>query len=296
MEPVYIVGAGKVGTALASLARQQGVALAGLWTRSAASARRATEVVGVECHSGALPDAIAGAGTVIIAVQDRALQAVAGAILDAGLLRRAPVVLHCGGAAAASQALGNLVHAAPVGTFHPLVAVAHQQQAAQAMTGAFFALEGDPDAVDRGRQLAQALGVGCFELQAADMVRYHAAAVMASNHAVAQWHDAARLLQPLGLSPQRAAEVLEPLLRSTVDNVARLGLPGALTGPARRGDAQTIGAHLEALARHAPELVPAYREAACRALAAARDCGDPDPGWDAVAAVIQSTAGPNKGK
>ena len=49
-----------------------------------------------------------------------------------------------------------------------------------------------------------------------------------------------------------------PLQRASLDNVERLGPAEALTGPAVRGDAGTIARNLDALQRHAPELVAAY--------------------------------------
>jgi predicted short-subunit dehydrogenase-like oxidoreductase (DUF2520 family) len=51
-----------------------------------------------------------------------------------------------------------------------------------------------------------------------------------------------------------------PLLQGTVDNVRRLGLPDALTGPIARGDLGTVRRHLVALEATAPDLLPAYRE------------------------------------
>jgi predicted short-subunit dehydrogenase-like oxidoreductase (DUF2520 family) len=57
----------------------------------------------------------------------------------------------------------------------------------------------------------------------------------------------------LGQVERVAAEVgldLEsflPLTRAAVDDVAALGAPAALTGPARRGDWATLSRHLDAL-------------------------------------------------
>ncbi|HMJ13753.1 MAG TPA: DUF2520 domain-containing protein, partial [Polyangiaceae bacterium] len=42
------------------------------------------------------------------------------------------------------------------------------------------------------------------------------------------------------------------------ENVTRLGTPEALTGPIRRGDASTVRAHLSALERATPDLLPLY--------------------------------------
>src|SRR5439155_27240837 len=57
---------------------------------------------------------------------------------------------------------------------------------------------------------------------------------------------------------QGPAELVLPLLRATLDNVTAMGPAAALAGPAIRGDAGTVAAKLEALAKHAPEAVPAY--------------------------------------
>jgi predicted short-subunit dehydrogenase-like oxidoreductase (DUF2520 family) len=71
---------------------------------------------------------------------------------------------------------------------------------------------------------------------------------------------ATRLWQQFGADPDSAVEALLPLLQGTVDNLRRLGLPDALTGPIARGDLGTVQRHLEALEAMAPDLLPAYRE------------------------------------
>ena len=287
---IYIVGAGRVGTALGLLAQRAGLDLTGLWTRGRESARRVSQTVGRECSWGPLPDAIGRARIVIVSVSDPEVQAVAGALLDGGLLRGCEVLLHCGGARAAREALENVQSAVPVGTLHPLVAVASPEQAARTMPGAYFAIEGDRPARELARELAQGLGVGWFELEADQMALYHAAAVMASNHAVALWHAASLLLTEAGLDSARGQEVLLPLLRSTLENVETLGVRGALTGPVRRGDPDTVEGHLRSIERRAPELAPLYCAGTAQAVALARETGeDPRPGLDAILDVIRRT-------
>jgi len=63
-----------------------------------------------------------------------------------------------------------------------------------------------------------------------------------------------------------AREALLPLLQGTVNNLRRLGLPDALTGPIARGDLGTVRRHLEALEASAPDLLPVYRELGLRAI------------------------------
>ena len=84
--------------------------------------------------------------------------------------------------------------------------------------------------------------------------------------------DAGReLLATAGLPEADSAAILAPLLRSVADNVERLGLPDALTGPVRRGDVSTVRSHLDRLAQHAPELRDLYVALSLRQLGLAEE-------------------------
>jgi predicted short-subunit dehydrogenase-like oxidoreductase (DUF2520 family) len=298
LAPLYIVGAGRLGTALGVLLGRAGAPLLGLWSRTAQGAQRA-EALGLPCAHGALPAEIGRASTVILAVHDEAVAVVAGALLDGGLLRQARTVLHCGGARPAAEALAPLAPApCHLGTLHPLAALANHVQALRQLPTGWFAVEGDAEARAVARALAARIGAGTriIELEAETMTLYHTAAVIASNHAVALWHGALRLFQQIGLGKEQTLAALVALLRSTVDNVETLGLPDALTGPVRRGDPATVARHLEALQRHAPELAPVYRACTAAALATARAAGTPDEALSAIAALLDRSDTPPAGE
>src|SRR5690606_33145870 len=66
-------------------------------------------------------------------------------------------------------------------------------------------------------------------------------------------------LETTGLDAPTGAALLRPLVEGTWRNLEGR-LPGeALTGPVVRGDAGTVRNHFQALDRHAPELLEAYR-------------------------------------
>lgn len=276
---VYVVGAGRVGTALARLlASGEDPQLVGLWSLTREEAQAATEVVGIPCAHGPFPVDIAQADWVVISVTDPAVPAVAGALLDAGLLRtgRCRAVLHCGGFRPASQALKCLMGHLPVGTLHPLLSVASPEQAARSLPRAYIGLEGDPVAVEAGEAIARALGSSTFNLPEGEgMGLYHAAAVMASNHAVALWEGSRQLMEQAGIPAEQVTGILTPLLRSTVENTETLGLPEALTGPVRRGDVETVARQAALLRQRAPDLWRLYL-AGTRAAVAASPALAPD--------------------
>jgi predicted short-subunit dehydrogenase-like oxidoreductase (DUF2520 family) len=101
------------------------------------------------------------------------------------------------------------------------------------------------------------------------MALYHAAAVVASNHAIALWDAARWLMVRAGLPDQTAAEALLALCRSTLENAEQAGFAGALTGPVRRGDAATVARHLDELADESADLRALYLEASRATLATA---------------------------
>jgi predicted short-subunit dehydrogenase-like oxidoreductase (DUF2520 family) len=76
---------------------------------------------------------------------------------------------------------------------------------------------------------------------------YHAAAVVGSNYLVALAAAASRMLGEAGVEEADTLPALLPLMRGTLDNIERLGVSAALTGPIARGDADTVRLHLARL-------------------------------------------------
>jgi predicted short-subunit dehydrogenase-like oxidoreductase (DUF2520 family) len=92
--------------------------------------------------------------------------------------------------------------------------------------------------------------------------------VFASNYVIASVAEGVRVLESAGWRRQEAERALLPLVEGVVANLGRRGITGALTGPIRRGDAETVARHLAEL-----ENVDLYRMLGLVALRIAIEAG-----------------------
>jgi len=133
------------------------------------------------------------------------------------------------------------------------------------------------------------LGMTPWSLPELDRIGYHAAAGLLANGAAALAGAASELLENSGVSPRPAARMLGALLGSVADNVSRLGLPAALTGPVRRGDARAVARHLEVIGRRTPRFTPLFKALVAAQIPLARDIGEADAAaWDEMTKLIDA--------
>jgi predicted short-subunit dehydrogenase-like oxidoreductase (DUF2520 family) len=255
---IAIVGAGTVGTAIAVRWAQAGHTIVAVTGREATAARMTAWLPDVPFRD--IADAARAAEVVAVAVPDRAIEAVAADVarsIDPGA-----AVLHLSGALG-FDVLGPVAAAGGVPlALHPLQTFADIAGAIDALEGSAIAITASDDAGWRlGDQLALDLGGRPFHLADEHRATYHAAAVFASNYLVAVSGAAIKLFEAAGVPDPVSA--MSPLQAVTLANIHRLGPRDALTGPAVRGDADTIGRNLAAISSVAPDLVASY-VALCR--------------------------------
>lgn len=215
MRTMRIIGPGRVGRSLAAALAPVGWHVAPSLGRG--DDRRA---------------AAAGVDLLVIATPDDAVGAVAAAVEPVP----STVVAHCSGA----HTLEVLAPHPRRASLHPLASLPDVETGAQRLRDrCAFATDGDPLV----EVVVADLGGRAFRVQAQHRARYHAAAAIAANHLVALMGQVERVAAPAGVP----LEAYLDLARQTLDNVARLGAAGALTGPVARGDRATVARHVAAL-------------------------------------------------
>ena len=238
LERVVLLGAGKVGRALAKGLERAGCSV------QLRPARRG------------LPRRVS-ASLLVLCVRDGALAALASELR--GRVSADAAVVHVAGALGPDVLAPLRGHCAGIGQAHPLVSFA-SLRAFPTLDGAHLLIAGEPVARERARSMGRILGMVPRAWPGIDLALYHAAAGLLANGSAALAAASAELLGASGCraNPRELGRVLGPLLRSVAENVTRLGTPEALTGPIRRGDASTVRAHLSALERATPDLLPLY--------------------------------------
>lgn len=202
----------------------------------------------VEPSLGRGDDATAAADDVdllVIATPDAAIAEVASRVTP----HPHTVVAHLSGSAGLAPLAGH----PRVAVLHPLVALPDAERGADRLVGAWFGLAATGDPLVE--EVVAELHGRIVRVAEDDWARYHAAAVIASNHLVALLGQVERV----AASVDAPLEAYLDLARGALDDVVALGPAAALTGPVRRGDQATVDRHLQAL--------PDAERAAYRALA-----------------------------
>ena len=240
--------------------------------RALAAALQAADVAPLRWSRGA-GTPMPHADVIVLAVRDEAIGEVAAQIMGrVDDEATPPILLHCAGALPAEEAFAGLKRRPlGVGVVHPLRALAGADSDAQ-LGGVVFAVEGDGPGREAALRLVERVGGTPLVLEAAQLPRYHAAAALVSNHAVALVDAGVELLTSVGLDRTQATTALAALLASTAANLTRVGLPEALTGPIARGDVAVVARHLLAL-RPLEEIAALYRATARRVSKVAADKG-----------------------
>ena len=252
---IGIIGAGRVGSALAHALHHAGYQCVGIASRTHAHA--AELAASINTLPQTTSEILTSADLVFLTVPDDALADVAHELAAIAPCKPQQAIVHCSGALS-SDVLRPLADVGWLtGSCHPLQAFATNSVAIQ--NGITWGIEASPALRATLHRLARHLNGIPLDLKPEQKVLYHAAAVIASNFAITLAARAVDVLKSCGIAPDVGLQALIPLLQGNLANLANVGLPAALTGPLARGDWGTIERHLAALDQTAPDIAALYR-------------------------------------
>ena len=209
-------------------------------------------------------------------------------LVGTGLLGKRHVLLHCAGAAAAERGARprEADRSAASARCIRCQAIADGRTAMRALKGTVFGIEGDEvgrATASEARRRARRHRARARQLADGRVSRGRRARVELRRQR--DRCRGRRCSRVRACHLQQAAQALVPLAQGALAQRRAKGTTEGLTGPVRRGDAETIQRHLDAL-RGKPDLVEIYRALARRAVEIAARIDGPDaPDRKGLAAI-----------
>ncbi len=233
MKRVVIIGSGNVATSLAhGLATRCEVAQ--IYSRQLAHAQELATAIGCPNATSDLQALVPDADAYIIAVRDDAIADVIAATPDNGALW-----VHTSGSKPVSLFEG---HRLRYGVLYPMQSFSRQMVVPLDEVH-FFIEANDAEVLADVRRLGELISHHVTDADSEQRRRLHVAAVFSCNFANHLWTLADEVLADAGLS----FDAMKPLIRTTVEKLARLAPAQSQTGPAMRHDTQVIDSHLAML-------------------------------------------------
>jgi predicted short-subunit dehydrogenase-like oxidoreductase (DUF2520 family) len=269
-----ILGAGRVGQTLARLWHEAGVfQIQDVLNTSLASTQQAIDFIGAGTPVAQL-HAMRAADIWMLAMPDSHIANTAKALAGHTLATTPPIAFHCSGALSADTLAPLKIQGWYTASAHCILSFASAKAAVTQFAGTACALEGDAHACATLRSAFSSIAAQCFGIASADKLRYHAAAVFATNFIPVLQATAEDLWRSVGVPAALIPGLRTSLLRNAVVNITERGPQAALTGPAARGDTEAIERQAKALGEWDAPTAAAYEALSALALRLAHKTQD----------------------
>lgn len=261
---IGLIGAGKVGFSLGKYLSEHGNTISGYYSRNPESAREAAEFTGTR-YFETMEQLVQDSEVLFLTVPDGTIALVWDQLKCMQI--RDKVICHCSGVLSSEVFSDKAAVGCSTYSIHPLLAVNSKLHSYRELSTTLFTIEGDADRKSEMTAMFEACGNQVISLAPTDKIRYHAAAVFASNLVLGLAETAMEELQQCGFTEDTARAALAPFMMANCSHLLEHPLEGCLTGPVERADTGTVEKHLGCLEGENREI---YRLLSRKALKIAR--------------------------
>ncbi len=236
---VSFIGAGNVAWHLAPALDNAGFAVREVYSRQPKHARQLTERLYKAQVAEALDLSASQATAFFVCVPDDALEDVVRELV----LPDSALLVHT--SASRPRHILELAAPAATGVFYPLQTFTKGRKLDFQAIPVF--VEGDTEAAEKLlMHMGRAISREVYRLDENQRLALHVAAVFAANFT----NHLLTLANEIMEAHQLSARWLNNLIAETVNKALEIGPDKAQTGPAKRGDLQTLDRHMEFLQQH----------------------------------------------
>ena len=267
MSRIGIIGAGRLGSALAHALLAAGYPLEMVSSRQLSDAERLASLLPA-VSSVTVDNLVQQCDFVFLAVPDEYIAELASSLS----WNSSQAIIHTSGSLnldvlAVAKKKGSLT-----GCLHPVQTFLNRDSPLESQdrfANIVCGIEADSPLDIWLVELVESLGAHSIRLENVNRALYHSAAVFASNYVVALLSAATRIWDLSGLPEKDGRMALQRIMNASVNNLADSTFSDAMTGPIVRGDWKTVKKHLNAL-DFEPELQKLYSRLGLELLSASQ--------------------------
>lgn len=236
-------GAGKVAVSLGKYFKNNGLDIAGFYSKTFASTEFARDFTETNGYSD-LESFVLDCDIIFITTNDDELVNGFNEISNFDLENK--IIVNTSG----SYSSSIFSNARELGAFpyslHPIYPFSDKETSYKNLGQSVFTLEGAEEKLSLVKGLVEGCGNKVI-LMKGDKKTYHLACAMASNLTLALLSLSSKYLQKVGFNEEDSIAALRPLVESNINSIFDKGFVNSLTGPVVRGDVDTIEGHLSKL-------------------------------------------------
>lgn len=248
---IGIIGAGRVGCSLGKYLFEKGISITGYYSRSKESAEQAATFTKSNVFSSK-EELVRNCQVIWITTPDDEIFPVWESIRE--FVKEKKTICHFSGSLSSDVFSDRNRTDISVCSIHPVFAFNNKFESWKFLDPVLFTIEGDEEAAADMKALFEGVGNPVQLIRKENKIRYHAAAVMASNLVIGLYRMSVGILKDCGFTGDMAEKMLGPLVYGNVKRLLESSPEEALTGPIERADAGTVKKHLEALGEKEREI------------------------------------------
>jgi len=242
---IGIIGAGKVGIAIAHVLANKGFEVAMVADVTGEKAlNMARQYLGDSVsYTDNNMEVIRTCDIVAITTQDGAIKGVAKEIHEKTERLDDKLFFHTSGAHPSSilKPLGG--KGAILGSLHPLQTFPDIDSAIRVLPSTYIFIEGDEKALRTLETLGKGIGQAVIPIDGKNKIYYHLSAVFICNLLCALLYSGEDIMKKIDIT----LEPFFPIIIATLQNIESKGPLMSLSGPIVRGDSETVEGHIDAL-------------------------------------------------
>lgn len=270
------IGAGKVGTSMGIyLNNYPDISVTGYYSLNPLSAVKAASYTESTAYDN-LPEIVQEAELIGITTPDDIIIKIVNQLIGLKSNLTDKIIFHTSGVHSSEILKPLQAKGATILSIHPMLSFGEIIKTEEDLNTTFFTIEGQGKRMDQIYNLLNGLNNPWLKISLNDKTAYHLAASIVSNYLVTLLDIGIKIFVDIGFTEKKAKELIQPLLRKTLDNVIETGTENALTGPIARGDIGTIEKHMDKISQSYHDILDIYQQLGYKTTDLAKSAGKID--------------------